>query len=40
MKKSSSKNKSKNKSKKINDKNDKDYDDIENYKNNTYGKND
>ena len=40
MKKSSSKNKSKNKSKKINVKNDKDYDDIENNKNNTYEKND
>ena len=30
----------KNRSKKINDKNDKNYDDIENNKNNTYGKND
>ena len=40
IKKSSSKNKSKNKGKKINDKNVKDYDDIENNKNNTYEKND
>ena len=31
-----SKNKSRNQSKEINDKNDKDYDDIENSKNNTY----
>ena len=38
--KSSSKNKSKNKSKTINHKSDKDYDDIENNKNNRYEKND
>ena len=40
MKKSSSKSKCRNKSKEINDQNDKDYDDIENNKNNTYEKND